>query len=256
MQPPVAMDQQALSLPCKICGAPAKLFDVCDFATYCHRPAGGAETLSGIAVYYYRCSTCGFMFTPLTDSWSAEDFRSRIYNDEYVKYDPGYADERPRTNAALLTNSFGNHRQSISVLDFGGGNGATTEYLKANGFTNAHSYDPISRPDDPLPAHQFDLVTCFEVLEHANNPMDVVRRLAALSKGMVLFSTLVQPADIETQKLRWWYAAPRNGHISLFSRQALTLAWKSVGMTLGSFNDNLHVAFRERPAFAAHLFRN
>ena len=46
--------------------------------------------------------------------------------------------------------------------------------------------------------------------------MDIGRRLAALSKGMVLFSTLVQPADIETQKLRCWYAAPRNGHISLF----------------------------------------
>lgn len=89
------------------------------------------------------------------------------------------------------------------MLDFGGGNGATTEYLKASGFTNALSYDPISRPDDPLPAHLFDLVTCFEVLEHANNPMDIGRRLAALSKGMVLFSTLVQPADIETQKLRW-----------------------------------------------------
>jgi SAM-dependent methyltransferase len=251
----MAIERQRAQAPCKICGAAANLFDVCDFATYCHRPAGGAETLTGIAVYYYRCAACAFMFTPLTDSWSAEDFRSRIYNEEYVKYDPGYADERPRSNAALLTNSFGNHRQSISVLDFGGGNGATVELLKANGFANALCYDPISRPNDPLPTQQFDLVTCFEVLEHANDPMNVVRQLAALTSGMVLFSTLVQPADIETQKLRWWYAAPRNGHISLFSRQALTMAWKSVGMTLGSFNDNLHVAFRQRPAFAAHLFR-
>ena len=251
----MALERQPAQAPCKICGAAATLFDVCDFATYCHRPAGGAETLSGIAVYYYRCVKCGFMFTPLTDDWSAEDFRSRIYNEDYVKYDPGYADERPRSNASMLTGLFGQNRRSISLLDFGGGNGATVELLRSGGFVNALCYDPIARPNDPLPTQQFDLVTCFEVLEHANDPMNVVRQLATLTSGMVLFSTLVQPADIETQKLRWWYAAPRNGHISLFSRQALTLAWQSVGMTLGSFNDNLHVAFRQRPAFAAHLFR-
>lgn len=175
--------------------------------------------------------------------------------EEYVRYDPGYPDQRPQSNATMLTNLFGNHSQSISVLDYGGGNGATADLLRSNGFASAICYDPISRPDDPLPDQRFDLVTCFEVLEHANAPMDVVRALAALTNGMVLFSTLVQPADIETQKLRWWYAAPRNGHISLFSRQSLGMAWQAVGMTLGSFNDNLHVAFRQRPAFATHLFK-
>lgn len=250
------MDRQAAEMPCKICGAAAKLFDVCDFATYCHRPPTGPEKLSGVPVYYHRCQTCGFLFTALTDRWSPEDFRRHIYNDDYVRYDPGYADERPQSNATMLTNLFGNHRQSISVLDFGGGNGATVDLLKANGFRDALCYDPISRPQEALPDRRFDLVTCFEVLEHANDPMDVVRRLAALTDGMVLFSTLLQPADIETQRLRWWYAAPRNGHISLFSRKSLALAWQAVGLSLGSFSENLHVAFRQPPAFAAHLFRN
>ncbi|MGE0153287.1 MAG: class I SAM-dependent methyltransferase [Reyranellaceae bacterium] len=249
------MDRQPPDMPCRICGGLARLFDLCDFATYCHRPPGGPETLSGVPVYYYRCAACGFLFTPLTDNWSADDFRRRIYNEEYVRYDPGYAEERPRSNAEMLANFFGAHRQSLSLLDFGGGNGAMVDRLKAGGFAGAACYDPIAQPGAPAPTRPVDLVTCFEVLEHANDPMAVIRQLAGLCGGLVLFSTLLQPPDIETQRLRWWYAAPRNGHISLFSRPALTLAWRSVGMTLGSFNDNLHVAFRQVPAFAAHLFK-
>lgn len=254
----MALSRQPADARCKICGGVARLFDVCDFATHCHRPPTGAETLTGIAVYYYRCSACGFLFTPLTDGWSVQEFQAHIYNDDYYRiYDPGYADERPRANANMIARFFGANRQNLSVLDYGGGDGALCRILsQEHGFADALSYDPISQPDQPLPARRFDLVSCFEVLEHVNDPLPVIRQLGALADGMVLFSTLVQPADIETQRLRWWYAAPRNGHISLFSRPALAAAWRSTGMTLGSFNDNLHVAFRQPPAFATHLFRN
>jgi hypothetical protein len=41
----------------------------------------------------------------------------------------------------------------------------------------------------------------------------------------VLFSTLLSDGEIvRGRPLRWWYAAPRNGHISLFSAQSLRLA--------------------------------
>jgi hypothetical protein len=35
-----------------------------------------------------------------------------------------------------------------------------------------------------------------------------------------MFSTLLSDGNIKLgQKLTWWYASPRNGHISLFSRR-------------------------------------
>ncbi len=48
--------------------------------------------------------------------------------------------------------------------------------------------------------------------------------LSALLKddGIVIFSTLLSDGNVaERQRLTWWYASPRNGHISLYSRDSL-----------------------------------
>jgi hypothetical protein len=71
----------------------------------------------------------------------------------------------------------------------------------------------------------------------------------------VLFSTLVQPQDFDGLGLNWWYVGPRNGHISVFSRDALTKAWERHGCRMASFNDLIHVAYRTLPDFARHLFK-
>jgi 2-polyprenyl-6-hydroxyphenyl methylase/3-demethylubiquinone-9 3-methyltransferase len=39
----------------------------------------------------------------------------------------------------------------------------------------------------------------------------------------------------------------------MFNRDALNKAWRVHGCQTGSFNDNLHVAFRTMPEFAKHL---
>ena len=51
-------------------------------------------------------------------------------------------------------------------------------------------------------------------------------------------------------------SARRNGHISLFSRSALAKAWGRHGCRTGSFDDNMHVAFRTLPDFARRLAEN
>jgi hypothetical protein len=64
---------------------------------------------------------------------------------------------------------------------------------------------------------------------------------------------LLQPPDFDQQRLNWWYVAPRNGHVSIFSRPALTAAWERHGYKVLSFNDTIHLAFRTLPQFLAHL---
>jgi SAM-dependent methyltransferase len=141
------------------------------------------------------------------------------------------------------------------VLDYGGGNDVFCATLRASGFPVAVTYDPMVPEYARRPDGKFDLVTCFETLEHLPDPTAGIAQIIeyAADPGLVLFTTLLLPADFDKQRLNWWYIGPRNGHISIFSKQALTAAWQRYGYKVASFNDNNHFAFRTLPPFLAHL---
>lgn len=238
---------------CKVCQGASPLFGVVDFHKSCEEARGRRLALSGCPVYYRRCQQCGFTFTETFDGWSREDFQRRIYNAEYILVDPDYAESRPSGNARLVAESFAGARETIRILDYGGGAGLLAKLLRAEGF-DAETYDPFSELDR-VPEGYFDLITCFEVMEHVPRPRDTARTMEGLLKedSAILFSTLVQPEEFAHNGLGWWYAAPRNGHISLYSTAALALLFKPLGMKVASFNAALHMAYRRVPEFARHL---
>jgi SAM-dependent methyltransferase len=238
---------------CKICAGPSSLFGVVDFHKSCIEAQGRRLPLSGYPVYYRRCQQCGFAFTTAFDSWDSQGFHNLIYNDDYIIVDPDFADLRPSGNAKLVASSFPGAKHSVEILDFGGGAGVFAARLRDQGFSAA-TYDPFSSFNQ-MPSEKFDLITCFEVLEHVPFPQSTVATMVSLLKspGAILFSTLVQPTDFEAVGLNWWYAGPRNGHISLYSSQALARLFQPHGMKVGSFNANLHIAYAQIPPFAAHL---
>jgi 2-polyprenyl-6-hydroxyphenyl methylase/3-demethylubiquinone-9 3-methyltransferase len=143
------------------------------------------------------------------------------------------------------------------VLDFGGGNDVLCAELRTAGFPVAATFDPFVAEFATPPDGKFNLITCFETLEHMPDPLGGIGAIVAhlADPGLILFSTLLQPADFEKLGMNWWYVGPRNGHVSMFSRDALARAWRSHGCNTGSFNDNLHVAFRTMPDFAKPLFK-
>jgi len=240
-------------IACKVCGAPSALFGVVDFHKSCIESQGRRLALSGVAVYYRRCTQCGFAFTTAFDAWKWDAFRDHIYNNEYIVVDPDFVELRPAGNAHLIANSFPDAKKTIQILDYGGGNGVLAARLRDQGFSAA-TYDPYSNFNQ-MPAEKFDLVCSFEVLEHSPTPKTTIAAMVSLLKqpGAILFSTLVQPADFATVGLNWWYAGPRNGHVSLYSIQSLAILFKSHGMRVASFNDNLHLAYAQKPPFAAKL---
>lgn len=239
--------------PCKICQQPSALFGVVDFNRNCVIPGGVKLPLTGTPVYYRRCNACGFLFTDAFDDWSQDDYKSHIYNAEYLAVDPGYVLTRPRDNAGVVQQVFGMHKMTLRVLDYGGGNDVLCSELRAAGFPVATTYDPFVPEYANAPEGKFNLITCFETLEHMPDPLKgigaIVEHLA--DPGLVLFSTLLQPQDFDKVGLSWWYVGPRNGHISMFSRDALANAWRLHGCQTRSFNDNVHIAFRTLPEFAA-----
>jgi SAM-dependent methyltransferase len=229
-----------------------------DFNKSCEEARGKFLLLAGIPVYYALCSKCGFCFTPDLATWKLEEFEERIYNDEYVFVDPDYIEARPRANAAHLVSMFGDRARSIKHLDYGGGNGHLVKLLRESRWQSV-SYDPFVDRNVRLGnLGKFDLITAFEVFEHVPDVQDLMSNLCSLlsPNGLVLFSTLISDGNIHpNQRISWWYASPRNGHISLFSRKSLEILAQNYGVKVGSFSEGFHVFFRKVPPWADHIIR-
>jgi Methyltransferase domain len=245
----------AAPAPCKICANAAPLFGVVDFHKSCEEVRGVRLPLSGVPIYYRRCQTCGFLFTDAFDNWSDHQFKANIYNDEYHVVDPEYRTARPTANAEVLAKLWGPLKSATSVLDFGGGNDAFCAVLRQHGFPLALTYDPMVPEFAQRPPGKFNLVTCFETLEHLPDPAAGISALVecVAEPGLVFYSTLLQPANLSDCGLAWWYVGPRNGHISVFTPQALAISWARHGYKTISFNSTVHLAFRTLPSFLAHL---
>ncbi|MEY4729040.1 MAG: hypothetical protein RL020_198 [Pseudomonadota bacterium] len=240
---------------CKCCEAEALLFDVADFNKNCEAPRNpDVLPTAGIPVYYYRCKNCAFIFTSFFDTFTSEDFARHIYNDQYILVDPDYKELRPQGNARFIADLFGDFK-NISVLDYGGGNGTLEQLLKENGFQDVTTYDPFSPDYASKPQKQFDLIVSFEVFEHTTNPKNTLKDVVGMLKpdGILMFSTLIQPADINTIKTNWWYIGPRNGHVSIYSELSLQHLAQQAGYQFGHFNSGLHLLCREIPIFAQHF---
>ncbi len=240
---------------CKACDTPSPALGAVDFNKCCEDRRRATLPMSGRRVTYHRCPACALVFTGDFDGWDREDFRTHIYNEGYADVDPDYAENRPAASAVLIDALFGEACRGLPVLDYGGGDGALAGLLSIQHGMAAEAYDPFNPTCDIAPHRVFPLVTCFEVLEHAPDPRATIFEVAGLvqEEGIVVFSTLVQPPDFLQKGLDWWYVAPRNGHVTIYSAQALRALWTELGFQLISHGDNLHFAYRTLPAFARRL---
>lgn len=240
---------------CPVCSGRASYLDSVDLNKSCEEANGLKLPKANVLIRYYLCDQCRFCFAPEFGSWTFSDFERRIYNDEYELVDPEYRFMRPHNNAGILIERFGN--SDISHLDYGGGSGLLSKTLSKHGW-NSQSYDPFVNQDvDVEDLGQFDLLTAFEVFEHVPDVNALFADLKTLLKpdGLLFFSTLLSEEEISRGKpLTWWYAAPRNGHISLFSKESMRICMQKNNLQFASFSPAYHIAFQNLPTWASHLF--
>jgi hypothetical protein len=245
--------EQTAAHACPVCSDPAALYDVVDFNKSCREAEGVRLALAGVPIYYRRCGSCEYTWAPEFRQWADSDFLNHIYNEDYVHVDPDYLSARPQNNAHLLAQLLGKERGRIRHLDYGGGNGALSALLAQQDWNTA-SFDPF--PGDGTTAEslgKFNLITSFEVFEHVPDPDSLMANLRTLmdEQCLVLFSTVVSDGNIRPDgRLTWWYASPRNGHISLFSTRSLALLAERHGLNFHSFGPTTHCFYNVMPAWA------
>jgi hypothetical protein len=233
---------------CKICGETTDLFDVIDLGKTCDLVSAYPRGLTGTPVYYRRCRDCGFIFTSHFDEYTDAEWKEVIYNAEYSVIDPDYALRRPARNARFVEILLGHRRHSIIGLDFGGGNGVTAEILRRRGWT-FDSHDPFGKSEmRPSLLKRYNVATAFEVFEHVPDPIATFEYLLAKMTDdfpLVIIGTAVSDREVdEVRRLSWWYASPRNGHISLFSRRSLAALAGRFGMQCRSPSGGCHFLSR------------
>ena len=194
---------------------------------------------NGFEIEYVRCSECRTVFAPEVLSWEPGDFKRKIYNTDYAKFDPDFVEKRPRIYADSLYKkrfvSFsGRH------LDYGGGNGKLSQILRNEAGWDSQTFDRYYG-DAKLPEGKFDLVTAIEVFEHAVNVHELWSDLSKLvAPGGILFvSTWTAPDNLESME-HWWYMLPRNGHFIFYSTEAFDLLEKQYGFERYSSVDAIH----------------
>lgn len=205
---------------CKICQGPAVQFDWVDFNKYCDVDKYYEYGTSGVFISYLRCLSCNFVFTTDMDDWTFDDFARLIYNADYIKVDEEYVKTRPEQLAAGFASRF-RGCEHARILDYGSGAGVFVDRMRQSGFRHIEAYDPFSNPTRPMGT--FDIITCFEVIEHSTDPVATIGDMKTLLRedGCIIFSQTVQPPDILSVRGNWWYIAPRNGHVSTYSEESL-----------------------------------
>lgn len=239
------------SSSCKICKHTATPYDMVDF-----KKSGDHNVypygLSGIPVIYHRCEECGFVYTNFFDNFPAEWWSKYIYNEEYyLKVDPDYDSVRPQNNANEIFRVL-NKKSSIVGLDYGGGSGLTAKLLRDRGLL-FDSFDPYGKQEvssDRIGRYNF--CTATEVFEHLPNPTETLRSILSMCHSgplTILIGTAISDGKISIRnRLQWWYAAPRNGHISIFSKKSLGKLASSCGLVYAGSVGSTHVLCRASSA--------
>jgi len=226
--------RQNSSHGCKICGGAARPLDILDLNKACNSGRFPTDP-SFVPVIYWQCRRCFFVFTNYFDEFSAEEWQAHIYNENYLSVDPDFQHERPLVNVRMLNSFLFGRKQHVIGLDYGAGNGRTALLMREAGWIY-DSFDPYGYTDvsrDRIGHYNF--CSAIEVFEHLTDPIVAVNAIVEKcdpKKLIIMIGTGVYDREVSEQAgLSWWYAAPRNGHVSLYSSRSFEALAARTGLS-------------------------
>jgi SAM-dependent methyltransferase len=194
-----------------------------------------------------RCNSCSLV-------WLASPPRPHEmavhYGVDYYKgiATAGEAIDRWRKQRAVI----GRYKQSGDVLDIGCGSGgflrtfkghpwklhgieiaaAMADRARLNAGASVFVGDALSAPFAP---ESFDVITCFDVLEHVYDPQGLLRKVLEWLKPGGVFYTMLPNIDSWEARMfgSYWYGLELPRHLFHFSPRSLRNAMESVGFGEG-----------------------
>ncbi len=180
-----------------------------------------ARVLGKYDVSYFRCCDTGFIQTE-APYWLDESYKSAI-----TSLDIGYVSRNiacVEFVSNLIESSVNQFKYGV---DFGGGYGMFVRRMRDIGFAffrqDAHCDNLFAKHFDiqDSPVTRFDLLTCFEVFEHVEEPLQLIEEALGLSDTIVFSTTLIPATGLRSCE-DWWYFCPETGqHISFYTQAAL-----------------------------------
>lgn len=190
-----------------------------------------------------QCQDCGALFLDyrFSDQEMAQlyqGYRDERYTRERQEYEPGYnaIREHYRLRAAYLDEVERWLEPQVAalpaVLDWGGDSGINTPFLGKSRLTHVYDISSVSPVETAevvdlaqVRQHQYDLVTCCQVLEHVPFPQVVLEQIVSVLRDETLLYLEVpreklisdNPGSKELAGLkRYWHE-----HINFFSEDSL-----------------------------------
>ncbi|HEV3259079.1 MAG TPA: class I SAM-dependent methyltransferase [Gemmataceae bacterium] len=208
-------------------------------------------------VPYFFCRACRFGFAKPPTNPNLEN-RLEDFEDAYLQYfRPDPVDDRNFAALCAWMSRFG-RLTGAALLDAGCGSGKLVRYFRAHAI-DAQGLEPSAAlfehflSADAFFTHgdldrfcaqgprTFNVVTAFDVLEHVEDPVHFVEKLASLiPTGGLLFLSTPDVGSVAANVLGkyWHFFCPY--HLSYFSRRNLTAVARRLGLKL------LHVSRRGR----------
>ncbi|WP_337866520.1 class I SAM-dependent methyltransferase [Ignavibacterium sp.] len=190
------------------------------------------KVLNKYDVKYFKCSSCGYLFTE-NPYWLNEAYKNPINIS-----DTGIMARNIYFSKIVSVILYFCIDKSAKYLDYAGGYGIFTRLMRDIGF-NFYWHDDfttnlLARGFEKS-NERYELLTAFEVFEHFSNPVEEVKKMVELSDS-ILFSTVTLPEDVPAKD--WWYYAFEHGqHISFYSEKTLRTIAEQFGMNFYPFKN-------------------
>ena len=205
---------------------------------------------------FYFCPNCASIFANSASYLDSASQRQRYLLHNNSLDDEGYKTYLGNFFDAALKLSIGKKEltpqdfeffSGWDYLDYGSGPvPCLTELVKEKKiFRTVQSYDLFFT--EKLPSgSKFDFITCLEVAEHFENPLQDFTKIAELLKNggiLALQTQFLEEREFEEQKKffeKWWYKEDST-HVVFYTKKGLEECAKSCGLRLVATEKNLVV---------------
>jgi len=191
---------------CPLCAAVA--------TKLCYQQAKGALT----GRRYWHCQQCQLIHVAAADQLTAEQEKAEYDLHQNSPADVGYRTFLDRLVQPLVAQLQQTHQKPAQGLDFGCGPGPTLASMLNDHGHHCANYDLYYAYQPELLQHQYDFITCTEVVEHLTQPGLVMQQLLDCLKPGGWLAIMTQRWTAPERFAGWRYRHDPT-HISFFHEQ-------------------------------------